>query len=117
MSTERFKQILVRDKEWLRQLYESDSIPNTKRLITFATDVKLDTLLKFIHYLSNGVIKMTKENFEKIGNKHLKLIKKDFESKRAIKAIINSERNIKISRLFKLIPILKFLLFTLFNRN
>jgi len=117
MSNERFKQVLIRDKEWLRDLYESDSTSKIKRFLNFASDAKLDTLIKFIHLLSNGVIKMTKTNFDRIEKKYFHVIKKNFENKKSFKTLVASDRDLKLQKLNKLAPVLKFLLFTLFNRN
>jgi len=117
MNQDRFRQLLLRDKEWLRDLYQSDSTSKVKRYLNFASDSKLDTLIKFIHLLSNGVIKMTKENFSAIGKSYLRFIKRNFEAKKAVTLLINSERTVKLSKLNKLAAVLKFLLYTLFNRN
>jgi len=117
MNQERFRQLLLRDKEWLRDIYQSDSTSKVKRFLNFASDSKIDTLIRFIHFLSNGVIKISKENFDAIGKANLNFIKRTFESKKAVKLLLNSERNVKLFKLNKLAPVLKFLLFTLFNRN
>ena len=60
---QRFRNYLVRDKEWLQQLYTSTNTLQTKRLLNFATDTRLDTLIKYLHYLSNGAIKIKRANF------------------------------------------------------
>ena len=44
MNSETFKPYLVRDKVFLNELYQSSSVPNSKRLLLFAADQKLDTL-------------------------------------------------------------------------
>ena len=54
----RFKNYLIRDKEWLESLYTSTNTLQAKRLLNFASDTKLDTLIKYLHYLSNGAIKI-----------------------------------------------------------
>lgn len=115
MDNERFKAQLIRDKEWLRELYENENIASSKRILNFASDSKIDTLLKFIHLVSNGVIKITKENFDKIGSTQFKIIQRHFESKIAINKLLRSERRAKLQKLTKLLPALRFLLFTLFN--
>lgn len=117
MDQDRFKQQLIRDKEWLRELYQSNSQPNTKRVLNNASDTKLDTLCKFIHLLSNGAIKISKDNFDNLAKRHMRIIRKDFESKSAIKRLLKSERMVKLKKLNKFVPIFSFLLFTLFNRQ
>lgn len=115
MDQDRFKSLLVRDKEWLEQLYLSSSLPNSKRLLNSASDKKLDTLIQFLHFLSNGIIKMHKKNFEALGATIIKYLKKSFEKKAAIRRLINSERADKLKVLNKLLKSLSFLLYTLFN--
>ena len=63
---QRFRNYLVRDKEWLEQLYTSTNTLQTKRLLNFATDTRLDTLIKYLHYLSSGAIKIKRANFEAV---------------------------------------------------
>jgi len=117
MNQERFKQQLTRDKEWHRSLYESDSSEKTKNLINFASDGKLETLIKFIHLLLNGIIKILKAKFGKIGKDYMRLIKKNFESKIALNRVLKCERITKVKTLIKLIPVLSLLLYTLFNQQ
>jgi hypothetical protein len=64
LTRERFRQYLLRDKEMLNQIYSSDSNPNTKRLLMFANDEKLDTLIKLFHFISTGQIKIKKNHFD-----------------------------------------------------
>jgi len=111
----RFKALLVRDKEWLQELYQSESLPNRKRLLVNASDKKIDTLIKFIHLLSNGVIKMHKKNFDEISKQSISYLRKTFEKKTALRQILSSERHLKLKKLQKLIQILPLLLYTLFN--
>ena len=72
---QRFKNYLIRDKEWLESLYTSTNTLQAQRLLNFATDAKLDTLIKYLHFLSNGAIQIKKANFEAIPNNHLRWIK------------------------------------------
>ena len=77
MDRDRFKSLLVRDKVWLEELYSTSSLPNRKRLLVSASDKKLDTLIKFLHLLSIGEIKMHKKNFDAMDKRqiqHLKVI-------------------------------------------
>ena len=68
-ETERFKSYLQRDKDWLNQLYCSPNSQNDKRILNFASDAKLDTLIKYLHFLSNGIIKIRRQSFESIEDK------------------------------------------------
>ena len=72
------KQYLIRDKSFLQELYSSPNSLNTKRLLNFASDSKLTTVIKFLHFLANGEIPMKKENFDAIvANKRLVFLKKE----------------------------------------
>lgn len=64
MNKDNMKQCLVRDKSFLRELYESNNSVKSKRILNFASDLKLNTVIKFLHFLANGEIKIKQENFE-----------------------------------------------------
>ena len=65
MNPETLKPQLVRDKVFLEELYSSQSVPNSKRLLNFASDSKLNTIIKFLHFVANGQIKVKREHFSK----------------------------------------------------
>ena len=117
MNSESFKPYLVRDKVFLNELYQSSSVPNSKRLLLFASDQKLDTLIKFLHFVSNGEIKLKKEHFDVFSKRQVALMKKKFEKKNLVKQFLKEERKVKITVLQKLAPILPQLLYALFNEN
>jgi len=117
MDQERFKALLIRDKDWLEQLYSTNSLPNRKRLLINASDKKLDTLIKFFHLLSTGEIKMFKKNFEALKKANIVYLKRNFEKKSVLQNLLNSERELKIKKLQKLLSVFSFLLYTLFNEN
>ena len=117
MNSESFKPYLVRDKVFLNELYQSSSVPNSKRLLLFASDQKLDTLIKYLHFVSNGEIKLKKEHFDVFSKSQVTLMKKKFEKKKLVKEFLKQERKVKISILQKLTPILPQLLYALFNEN
>ena len=113
---QRFRNYLVRDKEWLEQLYISTNTLQTKRILNFVTDTRLDTLIKYLHYLSNGAIKIKRANFEAIKGSHLGSIKKNFESKTALNRNLQSDREHKLKLLRKLVASFSHLLYPLFNQ-
>jgi len=117
MDRDRFKSLLVRDKEWLENLYSATSQPFRKRLLVTASDKKLDTLIRFLHLLSNGEIKMHKRNFDSLSRHHIMYLKKSFEKKAPVQRLLNSERQDKLKKLQKLLSVFPFLLYTLFNEN
>jgi hypothetical protein len=116
-NRESMKSLLVRDKGFLRELYEGPNPLKNTRVLKGASDTQLNTLIKFLHFLSNGEITMKKENFEVIekANK-LKLIKSKVEKKKQMNILLKSERKDKLKFLNKLCNIYSALLFTLFNQ-
>ena len=116
MNRESVKQYLQRDKEFLRELYLSDNLYKVKTILNGASDLKLNTLIKFLHFLSNGEIRIKKENFDKIkSSKRLQFIKKNVEAKAALQRLLKGERKIKLKFLIHLNSIYPFLLYCLFN--
>lgn len=110
------KALLLRDKEFLRSLYASESGTHSKTILNFATDAKLNTLIKFLFAVSNGQIKVKKEHFDSLTHGHLKIIKKHLESKVALRKLLNEDRRVKLQILSKLKDVFPQLLFTLFNQ-
>jgi hypothetical protein len=64
MNKETVKSYLIRDKAFLRELYEGNDRVKNNRILNVTSDTKLNTLIRFLHFLSNGEIKIKKENFE-----------------------------------------------------
>ena len=114
MSHEQFKSILQRDKQFLKELFESNSVSKSKNILSFASDAELNTLIKYIHYVSSGEIKIKKNNFDAIGHRILAFIRKNFEKKSALQKVNQSLRKDKIKLLFKLVPSFSNLLAPLF---
>ena len=114
---QRFKALLIRDKPWRGELYLSTNILQAKRILNFATDTKLDTLIRYFHYLSNGAIKIKTASFESIRKSHVSYVKKHFETKASLNRILQSEREEKLKVLRKLAASFSFLLFPLFNEQ
>ena len=81
MSHEQFKTYLQRDKIFLKELFESNSVAKSKNLLSFASDGELATLIKYIHFVASGEIKIKKQNFDSLGNRIFALIRKHFEKK------------------------------------
>ena len=104
MNKDQFKTYLQRDKTFLKELFESDSVVKSKRILTFATDAELNTLMKYLHFVSNGEIPIKKNNFEALDKKYLKLIKKNFEKKNSLHELLQNSRKIKLLVLIKVLP-------------
>ena len=118
MNKEVFRGYLMRDKAFLRELYEGPSRLSNNRVLTFASDTKLNTLIRFLHFLAIGEIKIKKDNFDAIqSNKKLNIIKKNVEKKAALSRLLKSERVLKIKFLKQLSAIYSPLLYCLFNET
>lgn len=117
MNKEVVRNLFIRDKEFLRNLFETNgNCSKAKQILNFSSDLELNTLIKFLHFLSKGEIKIKKKNFDAIiqSNK-LGLIKKSVESKAAVKKLLGTDRQSKIVFLRKLSALYYNLLFCLFN--
>ena len=102
MNPETLKPQLVRDKVFLEELYSSQSVPNSKRLLNFASDSKLNTIIKFLHFVANGQIKVKREHFNEIPKRLVTLLRKEFERKTSMRSLINNERLSKLKILLKI---------------
>lgn len=103
MNQNRMKLLLIRDKEFLKSLYQSQSVPHCKNILTFASDSKLNTLINFLHFVSNGEIKIKKEQFALLEGRYLRIIRKHFESKKVLKELLMNDRKTKLDVLLKVI--------------
>jgi len=115
MNITQMKSLLHRDKVFLKNLYKSDSVQKSRRLITFATDSEITTLFKYLHFISNGEIPIKKENFSALEKKHLLLFKKKLQNKHSFSLILQLTRKDKLQILMKLIKIFCHLLTPLFQ--
>lgn len=117
LSKEQMKSLLIRDKNFLKQLYEGNNLVQKKRLLTFANEAHINTLLKFLHFLSNGDIKIHKDNFDKLSVQKLNLLKKNVEHKKKLNELLAADRTVKIHFLLKLTSVFSYLLDCLFNEK
>ena len=118
MNKDVFKNYLQRDKAFLRRLYEGQNKSVNNRILTFASDTKLNTLIRLLHFLATGEIKIKRQNFEIIqANKKLNLIRRSVEKKAALARLLKSEREQKLQFLKKLSGIYSALLYCLFNED
>lgn len=118
LSKEQVKAYLIRDKGFLKELYKSPNELTRKRSLKNADDMKLNTLIKYLHFIANGEIKIKAENFKIIQESNkLKLITKTVEQKAKVLRLLKSARANKLQFLIKLNPILPPLLFALFNEQ
>lgn len=117
MDKDSVKGQLVRDKEFLRELYQTVDVHKSKQILIFASDSQINTLIKFLHFLSNGDIKISKDNFNEIvKNRKLTILKKSVEKKAAVNRILKASRKVKLDFLKKLSTVYPHLLYCLFNQ-
>ena len=117
MTNEQFKAQMIRDKQFLKELYESNSFSKSKRILYFASYAEIGTFMKYLHFVSNGEIKIKKSNFEALKNHHLASIKKHFEKKAKFLLVLRLSRKDKIKILGKFTAVFSHLLSPLFNES
>lgn len=116
MSQDELKLLLLRDKAFLKRLFTGPNLLKNKEILHFADESELNTLLKYLHFVANGKITISKENFNQIKeSKKLKLIQLKVEKMASLLKLLNGKRQDKISFLLKLSSILPNLLYGLFN--
>lgn len=109
------KSAMLRDKGFLKDLYSGNSVFNLKKLQN-ANDHELSTLIKILYYITNGEIKIKKDHFNKLteANK-IKSLRKVFESKGHVIALLKGQRIDKLKILKQLATVFPILLYPLFN--
>ena len=118
MNKETLKSYLIRDKVFLRELYEGENRLKNNRILTFASDSKLNTLIRLLHFIANGEITIKRAHFDVIqSNKKISKIKKFVEKKAAVNRLLKSERQEKLKFLKSLSAIYSALLYGLFNET
>ena len=118
LSRDQVKTYLIRDKGFLKSLYEGENHLMKRRILQSSDDSKLNTLIKYLHFVANGEIHITSNNFSVIKeSKKLPLIVKMVEKKTKTLNLLQSSREIKLNFLLKLSHIYSQLLFALFNEQ
>ena len=115
MSHEQFKATLMRDKAFLKDLYESTSQAKSKRLLYFASDAQLVTLIKFLNLLCNGVIEIKSAHFDALDKRQFSFLRKTLEKKASLQKILQASRKEKLKVLSRFSSTYHLLLYTLFN--
>jgi len=116
MNSENVKSLLIRDRQFLKTLYDSGNSAQIRHLISTGDDTHLNTLIKYLHFVTSGQIFINKENFSSIEeNKKLKILTHWVEKKSSTLSLINGPRINKVKFLLKLSNVYTNLLFGLFN--
>lgn len=111
------RNLFIRDKGFLKSLYDNTTVEN-RRILSYTSDTQLNTLLKYLHVVSNGQIPMSKNNFDQIVNhKKLSLIKRHTEKKANLIASLHMSRDAKLKFLNQLSKIYNPILYALFNES
>ncbi len=109
---------LLRDKGFLKELYIGTEPSKNKRLLYFANDSQLNTLIKYLHFLANGEIEIKKSTFDIIEKSNkLKTITKKVERLNSTQLLVKGPRSKKLLFLNQLIDIYSSLLYPLFNED
>ena len=113
-----FRSHLVRDKGFLKTLYEGENKVKNNRILSVANDSKLDTLIVLLHFITNGDIKIKKENFEVMrDHKKLNVLRRHVEKKSSVNVLLQSERIDKLKFLKQFSAIYSSILYCLFNET
>jgi hypothetical protein len=111
-----FRQILLRDKDFLFQLYKGNKLQNRNK-ISGALDIHLNTLCQILHFIMNNTIRVDHNIGEKIKSaKRLPFLKKNFKSQDNFMQIFEGPRENKVKILRQLSSVYCFLLQTLFEQ-
>jgi hypothetical protein len=118
MDKKLMRSYLIRDKGFLKELYTGVESSKNKRLLYFADDGQLNTLIKYLHFLAIGEIEIKKNTFEIIEKSNkLKVITRKVEGLKATQTLVNSQRSQKLFFLNQLVDIYSALLYPLFNED
>lgn len=116
MNEDNLKLLLIRDKVFLKQLYSGPNVVKNKSILLSAENSELNTLLYYLHFVANGKIPITKNNFQALKkSKKLTFIQKKIEKDADLSKLVNSSRKIKLNFLIKISTSFPNLLYALFN--
>lgn len=116
MNQDQLKLLLVRDKVFLKRLFSGPNYLKNRDILNAAEDNELNTLIKYLHFVANGEIPITKKNFTELQKqKKINYIRFHVEKLSKALKLINASRKDKLSFLLKLCTSMPFLLYNLFN--
>jgi thiaminase len=118
LNKDQFKSYLIRDKGFLKELYEGSNHLAKKHKLQTSEDSELNTLIKYLHFVANGEIKIKSSNFQILQeSKLLNVITKHVEKKSKTFALLRATRITKLHFLLKLTKVFGPLLYALFNEE
>jgi len=96
-----FRDILMRDKDFLQQLYKGESLQN-KGLIKGAKEIHLNTVIQLLHLITNNEIPIFEDDINVIKKQHLfSFLIKHFKNQTSLIKVLNGNRQSKVSILNK----------------
>ncbi len=115
VAKETLKSYFISDKAFLRSLFQGTNYLKNRRLILAANEGEIDTVIKFLHYLANGKIKITAQNFNFLKkSRKLAYLRQTFERNESLNLLLMSDDRTKRSILLKLGNCFAYLLAPLF---
>lgn len=110
------RDILLRDKRFLLELYVNSNYQN-RRLISGATELHLNTVLKVLHLIVNNEIKIDEDDYKGLKRaKKANLLKNKIKTKSDFLVLLNSEV-LKRQFLLQFAAVYKYLLGPLFEED
>jgi hypothetical protein len=110
-----FREILLRDKGFLYELYKGQKLLNRSK-ISGAAEFHLNTLIQLCHLIMNNAIPMLITNYEKLRKAHrIPLLKNHFKANKDFLEILEGSRENKVYILRQLSSVFPFLLASLFE--
>ena len=111
-----FREVLLRDKDFLNQLYKGNKLQNRNK-ISGASDIHLKTLCQILHLIMNNAIRVDHSIGEKIKNaKRLPFLKNNFKKQHKFAEIYEGPHENKVRILRQLSSVFCFLLQPLFEQ-
>jgi len=115
LDKETFKAQLVRDKAFLKGLFEGPNPLKNRRLLLGASEPELNTLIELLCYVTNGKLRLTHASFKNIkAKKKFKYLVANFEGPNAVESLLNETFENKVEVLMKLSIVFPDLLSPLF---
>lgn len=116
MHHSELRNLLLQNKQFLKDLYESEVKSNTKHLLLHSSNEQLNILLNILYYITQGEIPIKKHNYKALQeSKKLNLLHKHFDSNLKLNAVLNYPLKEKTKLLLRFLSILKILLYPLFH--
>ena len=109
------KELFLRDKAFLKELYKLSSL-QSKKLLNYASDSELKTLVYYIYFISSGEIPFKKELFKILSKVNkIEFLHKHFSKEVLVRQFLKEDRKRRLFILHKLNNTFNILLKPLFK--